>query len=191
MDWLIWIMFESAVALAAVLGTVLFALLVYWRRGGSPRPLLIGLVVLLVLLILQPLVVTRREHAGRIMSAIEQDIVAARTDALAAALAPGFHAGRRDADAFVAFVRAKMQQIDVHWLERQSLRLEPLDSPTSDCFAVSVGYLADVANEYEGTIPSRWQIEFTRTPAGWKISTIHCLRLAWLENPTWTEIDRR
>ena len=40
MSWITWIILESKVALAIPLGTALFVLLVHWRRGGRPRPLL-------------------------------------------------------------------------------------------------------------------------------------------------------
>ena len=86
MEWVTWLLFESVAALGSVLGLVLFALLVHWRRSGQVRPLLLGLGVAAALLLVQVLVVTRREHAGRILAAIERDIVAARTAALEAAL---------------------------------------------------------------------------------------------------------
>lgn len=187
MDWLVWLLFESPGALAAVLGTALFVLLVYWRRRGRARPLLVGLAVAVVLLVVQALVTTRREHAGRILAAVEADIVQARTDALAEALAADFAASGMDRAAFLAYVRGKMEVVDVRWLDRQSLRVEQSGGAR---FAVSVGYLADAAGEYGGSIPSRWWIEFARTPAGWRIVHIRCLRLAWLEAPTWADLDR-
>ena len=58
MSWFTWIFLESLPALGALLFTVNFFLLVYWRRSGRVRPLLIGLGAAIVLLIVQAAVVT-------------------------------------------------------------------------------------------------------------------------------------
>ncbi len=188
MTWFTWIFLESALALGAVSGTALFFLLVYWRRGGSVQPLLIGLGVSVVLFAVQALVTTQREHAAGVMQAIEDDLVDAQTAALGQYLAPQFTAGNRDRREFLDHVSARLKQIDIRWLDRKSLKI--IES-SGDTFAVAVGYFAHVTGEYGGTVPSVWRIEFTRTPDGWLISQIDCLKLAWMENPTWEQIDRQ
>lgn len=187
MDWLSWVLFESLAALAAVLVTGLFVVLVYWRRSGNVRPLLVGLGLAVVLLALQWLVVTHREHAGRVLVTIEQDLRRGRATALGTALAPGFVAGERDREQFIGYVERRLRQIRIHWLERT--RLQMVES-NGGRFVILAGYVADVGGQYSGRIPSRWRIEFTRTPAGWQITAIEPEMLAFQENMTWPALDR-
>ena len=189
MGWLTWFLFESVAALGAVLGVVLFVLLVYWRRTGQSRPLLVGLGVALTLLVIQALVVTQREHAEHILEPIEKELVASRTDALAAALAPDFDADGLDRDGFLAYVRRQLQSVKVRWLERWALQLAEADA---ERFVATATYTADVAgSSYVGSMESVWAFTFVRTDDGWKIATIRPLSIAGLENPTWGSIDRR
>jgi hypothetical protein len=189
MDWLIWLFFESLPALGAVIGLPLFALLVYWRRGGRGLPLLIGLAVAAVLIAVQSLVVTEREHAGRILKAIESDLAESRTSALAAALAPDFYSGGLDHDGFLAYVRRQLQRVSVRWVDRQNLQVQ---QTWPDRFAVAASYTADVVVDgYAGTVPSHWSITFARTPEGWKITNIHPLHIGGDSNVSWENIDHR
>jgi hypothetical protein len=185
MGWLNWLLFESLPALGAVLGVVLFVLLVHWRRTRRGRPALIGLVVAVVLLAVQALVVTRREHAERILGLIEKDLVASRTVALAAALAPDFDAGGLDRDGFLAYVRQQLQLVKVRWLDRWALQME---ESGGDRFVASATYLADVSGEgYVGSTESRWALTFVRTSDGWKIAAVRPLHVAGLDNPRWQD----
>lgn len=188
MNWLTWIFLESLPALASLLGTALFILLVIWRQTGRPRPLLVGLGVALVLLVVQAAVVTQREHAGRIMHEVEIDLSEGRVDALAATLAPDFTAGNRDRETFIAYVHSWIERVDIRWLDRQNLHV--IES-SPDQFAISVGYLATVTGDYAGTVPSRWRINFIDTRYGWMIHRIRCLRLAHLDKPDWQTIDHQ
>jgi hypothetical protein len=189
MGWLTWFLFESVATLGAVLGVVLFVLLVHWRRTGQSRPLLVGLGVALTLLVIQTLVVTQREHAERILEPIEKELVASRADALAAALAPDFDADGLDRDGFLAYVRQQLQSVKVRWLERWALQLAEADA---ERFVATATYSADVAGySYVGSMQSVWALTFVRTSDGWKIAAIRPLNIAGLENPTWGSIDRR
>src|SRR5262245_16644152 len=98
MELVTWVFFESTAALSALIGLSLFFLLVHWRRTSRPRPLLIGLAISVVLFVTQELVVTRREHAERVLAPVLRDLTANRTDALAAALAPTFRADEMNRD---------------------------------------------------------------------------------------------
>jgi hypothetical protein len=188
MAFIAWVLFESAAALAAVLGVTLFILLVYWRRSGRGRPLLIGLAVAILLFVVQALVVTPREHVGRTLTAIETDIVRARTDALADALAADFDAAGMNRDAFIAYVGRQMQKVDVHYVDRRSLHVEDADG---DRVRGTAEYLADVTvRDYADRLPTRWSLTFVRTADGWKIVTIEPLSIAGIDRPSWNEIDR-
>jgi hypothetical protein len=189
MNWVTWFLFESVAALGAVLGIVLFVLLVHWRRSGRPWPLLIGLGVAAVLLVVQALVVTQREWAARMLDPIEKDLVASRTAALAATLAPDFETGGLDGDRFVAFVRRELQSTKMRWLDRWGLQLQ---ESAADRFVVTTNYSADVTTGgYSGSIPSTWSITFVRTAAGWKIACIRPLHIAGVDTPTWEDLDPR
>jgi hypothetical protein len=189
MDWLIWVLFESLPALGAAVGLPLFVLLVYWRRGGRGLPLLIGLAVAAVLIAVQSLVVTRREHAGRILKAIESDLAESRTSALAAALAPDFYSDGLDHDGFLAYVRRQLQRVSVKWVERRGLQVQ---QTWPDRFAVAASYTADlVVDGYAGTVPSHWSITFARTPEGWKITHIRPLNVGGDGTVSWESIGRR
>jgi hypothetical protein len=185
---MIWILFESVAALGAVLGVVLFALLVYWRRSGRAMPLLIGLAAAVLLFTTQALVVTARERIAVLLTDIEKDIVRSRTSALAAALAPDFETAGMDRDTFLAYVRRQMDKVAVRSVERQSLRVEHSD----DRLVVTADYLADVTVQgYARELPTRWSLTFVRTADGWRIVNIRPLYVAGIGNPTWGEIDAR
>jgi hypothetical protein len=189
MSGLIWFFFESVPALAAVLGVALFVLLVYWRRGGRARPLLVGLAIAAALLLIQRLVVTQREQAGRILKSIESDIVASRTAALAAALAPDFDADGLDRDAFLAMVRRQLEHVKVRWVDRW--RLEVHES-AAERFVIEAVYTADVTAEvYSGTASGTWSITFVHSPAGWRIACVRPIRVGDLSDPTWHDLDRQ
>lgn len=187
MAWITWVLFESLLALAAVLGTGLFILLVLWRRSGNPRPLLIGLAVAVILLIVQQLVVTRRERADELLKQVENAVTAERMDWLAAVLAPDFKAFELDRDEFLDYVNSFMQTLDVKWVRRQDLTIE---GGTPDRITASAGYWADVTGDQGGTVPSRWRFEFEQTPYGWMIQSITPLKIGPLKDPNWADLTR-
>ncbi len=183
MDWVIWLLFESTAALGGLLGVVLFVLLVYWRRGGRPQPLLIGAAVAVALLAVQSLVVTKREHAARILNAIQVDIIRARTDALAAALAPDFDADGLDRDEFIEMIQREMRRLEIHWVERTSLRVE---DGGAGSFGATATYLAEVTlDQITSTTRSRWLFSFVRTPDGWKIVRFRPENIDGVPGPSW------
>lgn len=172
MNSLVWFFFESTLALGGCLAVVLFVLLVHWRRRLQPRPLLIGLVVSIVLLITQALVVTRREVAQRIMRGIEVGVIASRPDAIAAALSSRFRVSEPEMDRgeFLDLVERYMQRVDVRTLYQRALKVTTSEGST---FEISVSYLADVTQRsYSGAVLSRWSIVFTREDGGWRILSI-------------------
>jgi hypothetical protein len=188
MSVLTWFFFESVPALAAPLGVALFVLLVYWRRGGSARPLLMGLAAAAALLLTQQLVVTQREQAGRILKTIETDIVVSKTTALAAALAPEFDARGLDRDAFLDLVRRQLEHVKVRWVDRWQLAVR---ESASERFVAEVTYSADItADVYSGPATGTWAITFIRTPAGWKIDCVQPIRIGDMSDPSWHDIDR-
>lgn len=191
MSWLSWLLFESFWTLSALLVVALFVLLVYWRRRSKPGPLLIGIGVAFVLLVLQNVVTTQREHARQIMDAVVHDLVESRTAALEAALAADFNAGEvsgqsLDRDAFLQLVRRRLQTVNLRWV--QTWQLKVADS-AADSFTIAVSYLSEAtADRNAGTIRSRWRITFTRKPDGWKISNIQPEYIDVLSDANWGRI---
>ncbi len=186
MSWLTWILLESKLALAIPLGTTLFALLVHWRRGGNPRPLLVGLAASIILFTLQTLVVTKREHAGQTLDAIAADLIAGRTTALQAALAPSFQTDNLDRDAFLRFVADRLRQTDILWARRTRLHIEP---SAADRFTAIAAYTAEI--QVAGIpmhFPSTWAITFQRVIDDWQITDIRCRALDEARNLSWRDI---
>ncbi len=188
MDVVVWILFESVAALGAILGLALFVLLVYWRRSGNVRPLLIGLAVALVLLTVQKLVVTKREHAGQILDAIVADLIKSRTAALAAALAPDFAGDGLDRDQLLAHAASQLRSVQIRWADRTRLEITEAQR---DRFVVTADYLTQiVANEFAATPRSGWSLTFVREPDGWKIARLHCLHIDGVSEPEWLTHSR-
>lgn len=187
MEWITWLLFESPPALAAVTGTILFFLLVYWRRRNRALPLLIGLAVTLLLFVTQSLVTTQREHALAIMGGIERDLIGGRATALAAALANDFGGGAGlDRDEYLKLVRKYFESIRLNVINNTQMRVLTSEP---DRFVVQAGYLADIVHrDYAGTFPSRWEITFVQTSAGWRIRDIRSTYLGGLGDPDWTHI---
>ena len=171
-DFLVRLLFESTLMLGGCLAVMLFVLLVYWRRTLKPRPLLYGLGLAVVLLIVQAAVVTRWEHADRIMKRIETAVLASQPDDIAATLSPRFHITDPDwdADEFLARVRQYMQAVHVRTLNRRALDIEE-NQP--DRFQIYVSYWADISGRsYASGTLSRWLIVFAREEQGWRIINI-------------------
>lgn len=187
MSWLTWVLFESLPALAILLGMVLFALLVHWRRSGRARPLLVGLALSVVMLSVQALVITKREHAGRILSAIESDLLAGRSDALATALGPEFSADGLDRAEFLARVRELLGRVRIHWLERWDLRV---GAASGRQFTVSASYLSEISHgPLDYTPRSTWQLTFARGTAGWEIVDIQCVHIDGVTGLRWRSME--
>lgn len=186
MDWLVWVLLESRAALGALLGVVLFGLLVHWRRSGRPRALVIGLAAAAALLVAQALVVTKREHAARILTVIERDIIASRTADLADTLSDDFDfpGGRAD---FLEFVDLQLARVDVRYLERWGLRVVHNGGAQ---FTAAVEYTADVGGVYAGSFFSGWELTFIRTPAGWRVLRVRPRHLAGLHDVDWPSLRR-
>ena len=188
MVWMRWVLLESAWALGILLFVANFVLLVYWRRSGRPRPLLIGLGVAAALLIVQALVVTRPEHARRVMAGIEDDVLNARTGNLAAALAPTFAAGSMNADDFIDFVQRQYNHVRVRDLHRVSLQIR---ESQSDRFVAAVAYWAEITvSDYAGMVQTSWDITFVQTPNGWQVNAIDPTHIPGHDRPDWGSLDR-
>ncbi len=189
MEWITWFLFEDWRPLSAVLFIACFAFLVHWRRSQKVRPLLISLAVSIALLILQSVVVTRREHALRLMAGIEQDVLTARTDALATALAPSFRAGNMGRDDFLAFVRRQYDRVRVHSVNCSSFRIQ---ASQADQFTVAAAYQGNISTpDYASVIRTRWEITFVNGEAGWQISAIEPVYIDGAAEPGWGGIEHR
>jgi len=162
------------------LAVILFVLLVHWRRTLKPRPLLIGLAIAVMLLIVQAAVVTRWEHADRIMQRIEAAMLASQPEPIAATLSERFRIAETGWDRadFVKIVRSYMSWVDVHSLSRRKLEVTQ-NEPES--FQIYISYFADAStSDYRHIGLSRWLIRFVREADGWRIISIEP-----------TEFDRR
>ncbi len=193
MDWLTWLLLESPAALGTILGLTLFVLLVRWRRGGSPRPLLVALVVSVVLLVAQALVVTHREQAGRMLDEIAADLVRTRTRALAAALDEQFDAGRHRGEPltrarFVEYVQALLRRMSIVWVQRTDLDVTERQPGR---FVAEAQYLAEITyDQLSGTFRSRWAVTFARTAHGWRIVHIEPMFIDGVPVASWERIAR-
>lgn len=186
MPLLVWVLLESPLALGTVLGLLCFGLLVHWRRGGTPRPLLIALAAAAVLLVVQAVVVTPREHAARVLRPIEFGLLQSDIRPLAAALAPGFSADGMDAEAFVQRAREALRRMAVTRLMRLRLQIE--DS-TPQGFSAVVRYLADIRIEGQGgAVDSTWKIHFATGGGACRIRAIEPQRFQGLEIRSWREL---
>lgn len=171
------VLFEWFYVLAVPLFLVNFFLLVYWRRSGRPRPLIIGLGVAAVLLLLQELVVTHREQAMRVLGPIREEVVLSRTAALERSLSPRFSSDGLDRDDFIQLARAGLARMRVRGLVRTAL--EVLQSQP-ESFVVSVTYFArevEVGTSVPQPVKSKWHITFVREQGGWLIGGITAVEI--------------
>ena len=187
MEWVTWILFEELAALGALLFTVNFILLVYWRRSGRWQPLVVGLAVAIVLLVVQKLVVTQREHAIRVLEPLENDVLTEQTTALAVALAPQFEASGMGRDDFLAYVQRQYDNWSISSLRRSSVLVS--DS-TPDRFVVVANYQANIMSQgFAGLLPTSWDITFVKTETGWQILAVQPRHIAGVSNPSWRQLD--
>jgi len=145
---------------------------VYWRSTLRVRPFLIGCGVAVVLLIVQAAVVTKREHADRIMKRIETAVLESKPHGVGAELSDRFHAEPPPMDQarFVELVRTYMQTVDVRTLYRSDMELMEVESGS---FSLEVSYMGEVnARDFSGTVLSRWKLRCEREPEGWRIVNI-------------------
>lgn len=186
MAWVGWLFLESFTALAGLLFVVNFVLLVYWRRSRRGRPLLVGLAVSAGLLTVQTLVVTRKEHALRIMAALVQDVRTARTEAFQAHLTPDFRMDRLDKAEFLSLLERFYDEVRVRDVRNTQFRVVAAER---DEFRVTTTYLADVTGQYRGWHISVWDIGFVRSGAGWHIAAIECLEIDGQRQPNWRSLS--
>ena len=170
-DGLTWYFLESPAALGICLGLMLFGLLVHWRRTLKPRPLLVGMAAALMLLIVQKMVVTQREHAGLILDAIQTDLLASRSEALERSLHDPFRAGGMDRDEFLQLVRDKLRTVKIYTLSRSELAITKRET---DAFDVEAAFVSRVnVGEFgQYPLPTRWMMRFKRDGQRWKIEQI-------------------
>lgn len=168
MQTLSYILFESAIAVGVLGFLVNFALLVYWRRTGRPRPLLIGLVVTAAALAVEAGVVTPHERAASTLDAIERDLLRNRVDALDRALHPDFRTGGLDRNGFLKLIQTRyLPRVDLQWLRRTKLETSAV---RNERFTADVAYLVDLAvRDFHGTIKARTRLTFARSPDGWQV----------------------
>ncbi|MDX2199667.1 MAG: hypothetical protein SF069_11945 [Phycisphaerae bacterium] len=123
MPWLTWLLLEDPRALAALAFTVCFFLLVWWRRGGSSRPLSIGLLLSVAAFIAQAAIETHREVAMRLLTPIESEATKGEVASLRRLLAPEFVAGDLNATDFVALAEDRLRQYPLSSVSRYSCEL--------------------------------------------------------------------
>ena len=185
MQTLQWFFLESTAALGAVLFVALFWLLVYWRRSGNVRPLLVGLGLAIILLVTQGLVTTQREHADRILERIEKDVRQGRSTALAEVLAPQFTSVGLNREQFLALVNERLQHITIRWLHRTALELEP----EGNGFVARAGYLAEISFDNDaGGFGSQWTFHFASADGQWRITAIDLPRIANRTFNSWSDV---
>lgn len=189
MSWLSWILFESAIALGIVMGTVVFVTLVYWRRGGRREPFLGAVVLTVVLLIVQSMVETGREQAGHVLDAIEAGIIEDDSAPLATRLSADFVAEGMDRDTFVGLVERMMDRVDVRYIDRWAMRLVESEK---ERMVIEASYSADIETDgFARKQPTKWEIHFIRRGGGWQIQKIRPLYILGLPDPSFDKIRRQ
>ncbi|MBL8877557.1 MAG: hypothetical protein JNG88_00430 [Phycisphaerales bacterium] len=181
-----WVFLESLPALGVVLFVSNFWLLVWWRRGGSARPLLASLGISGVLLIVQVVVTTQREHAARVLGAIEQGVPRADVSGLDAALASSFAAGPMSRAEFVNLARSRLQDIKVNTVRR--LSLEIAESGVSR-FVALAAYQCDIVHPDFGSgwVATGWRFTFVREGEAWRIAEIDLPTVNGVKLGSWRE----
>lgn len=188
MEWLSWFFLESPAALGLALFLVLFVLLAYWRRGGSARPLVIGLLAGGALLLVQAVVTTPRERIAAVLAPMEAGLTAGQAGPLVALLAPDFAAGEMDRVAFRDYVEQALQRMRISWLERG--RVEILAAGL-DRIEAQISYRGQAVMEQGGgLLVSRWRFEFERREGDWLIRAIEPLQLNGVPTTAWSAIQR-
>lgn len=190
MQWLTWIFLESPLALSAACFVILFVLLVYWRRTGKPRPLLVGLVLAVVAFAAQAFVETRRELADRLLEPVERQAVQGQTQALQALVAPQFAAGELDATEFVALARQRLSDHPLTNIQRLGSHIV---ESGPDSFVVRNSYYVTGrfgqigAGSFQCTI----RFDFLRTQNQWKIVAIEPPKIQGVQFDSWTHVVAR
>lgn len=171
MNWLAWLFLESFPALAISLFVVWFWLLVWWRRGGSVRPFLAAMLIGAVLLAVQSLVTTQREHAARILTAIERGVPRADVKPLEASLTRTFLASQLARDDFIDLAQRRLQEFRVNNVRRMSLSIE---DAAPERFVALAAYQCDIDHPDFGSgwLATGWRITFTRVGGEWRIDAI-------------------
>lgn len=189
MGLLRWILLESLPALGIVLFILNFWLLVWWRRGGSARPLLTALLLSGVMLIVQAAVTTQREHAARVLDSIERGVPRADVTALNAALANGFSAGPMSRAEFVSLARSRLQDIKVGATRRLSLEI---DESSAERFVALAAYQCDIAHPELGAgwLATGWRFTFVREGDTWRISDIDLPTVNGIKLTNWNDRGR-
>ncbi len=169
METMRWLLTEAGLVLLGVLALINFFLLVHWRRGGRPQPLLLGLLTSLVLLSVEFLIVTPREHAADVLRRIERSLLDADAQAFGTQLADTFEANGLTKDAFVAFLESRLEVVKVTSLRRNG-SIEVI-SASDARIVVRAGYYAYVvSNVYTGPWVGQWRLGFTREADEWRLA---------------------
>lgn len=171
MNWLTWLFLESFPALSISLFVVLFWLLVWWRRGGSVRPFLVAMLIGAVLLVVQSLVTTQREHAARVLSAVERGVPRADIKPLEASLTRSFQAAQLARDEFIGMAQRRLQEFRVNNVRRVTLSI---DQSGPDRFVALAAYQCDIDHPDFGSgwLATGWRFTFLRVEGEWRIDEI-------------------
>lgn len=188
MEWVQWLFFESLAALGTLLFLVNYALLVYWRRRGRGRPLLIALALTPLLLIAQDWIATPRERATAVLRSIEHELPRAQVAALEASLARDFAADLMDRDDFVAYARRGLESVRIVQLSKPRLKIE---ESSADSFVVRATYVAvvEVAGMPSRPFPTIWRITFVRRGERWLIGRIELPLVAGTQIRNWAQLQ--
>ncbi|MCA9242927.1 MAG: hypothetical protein KDA32_03145 [Phycisphaerales bacterium] len=182
MELLRWFFLESPIAQAIVLGFIAFITLVIWRRGGSDKPFLVAIVIWALAFAAQALVTTPAESARGVMEDVERAVVRNDDETIAHNISHLFQTSpttpggpAMDRAAFLSFVRAQLDRVDPHWIQRTGFKLLESQHGKTVC---EFSYLAEVtAHDYQMTIPSRWRITLAREGDRWRITSIEPLQI--------------
>lgn len=188
MEWAQWLFLESLAALGTLLFLVNYALLVYWRRRGRGRPLLIALALTPLLLFAQDWIATPRERAVAVLRSIEHELPLAQVAALEAALAQDFAADPMDRTDFVAYARRGLESVRIVQLSKPQLKIE---ESSADSFVVRAAYtvVVELADIPSRPFRSTWRITFVRRGERWLIGRIELPVVAGTQIQNWAQLQ--
>lgn len=184
------ILFEDPFWLAFIAAPSLFVLWGIWyrtRARAAARLLLAGLALVPLLFVLQWLVVTDREAIEHVTRQLSEAVERRDIDAVIEFFDPGaiFEGG---------FDRERFKKHLVHLLDKYAIQ-----NPSVFGLVVEVdgakgtvhcAASCDIkSNVWSGSVPSNWQLEFSRIDDHWLITNLRPLRIAGRNYSSFFEIN--
>jgi len=173
LDAIVNILFESPLKLALLLFFVLLICLILWRRrrtDGGRRALLVALSVSIILMILQGLITTDREHMRRIIDQLAHAVTQEDMAVISAHIDPAYALDGRDRDQVLSCIDASLRRADVDAPYLYNVTVTT-DHDRGQASLTAISHVI-LDGDSLGQIVSAWQLEFVKRPDGWRVTGI-------------------